>query len=109
VVARCLFRCPFAECHRECHRSEGPNSAATCPFVQQSNIPGTMSFLHILLGALAVLGCVGARPEPKTEAPTASAKSFYIFGYGSLLHEGSRIRVSYGSRPWFPVTWLTTV
>lgn len=58
-----------------------------------------MSFLHILLAALAVLGnaCVGARPEPKTEASTAG-KAFYIFGYGSLLHEGSRIRVSWCPR-----------
>jgi hypothetical protein len=57
-----------------------------------------MSFLRILLSALAVLVCVEAsRPEPKAEAATAS-KAFYIFGYGSLLHEGSRIRVSsYGT------------
>lgn len=56
-----------------------------------------MSFVHILLAAFAVLGCVGARPEPKDEASTAS-KAFYIFGYGSLLHEGSRIRVSHVDR-----------
>uniref|UniRef100_A0A383W620 Gamma-glutamylcyclotransferase n=1 Tax=Tetradesmus obliquus TaxID=3088 RepID=A0A383W620_TETOB len=53
-----------------------------------------MSLLRIFLGALAVLACAEAsRPEPKAEAAPGN-KAFYIFGYGSLLHEGSRIRTN---------------
>jgi hypothetical protein len=47
--------------------------------------------------AIAMLACVEARPDPKAAARATEAgasKTFYIYGYGSLLHEGSRIRVS---------------
>jgi hypothetical protein len=57
-----------------------------------------MSALRVILTVLALLACVEARPEPKKTEAAPSKKAFYIFGYGSLLHEGSRIRVSAVSR-----------
>jgi hypothetical protein len=57
-----------------------------------------MGAWRILILTVAVLACVEAnRPQPRTPAKAAEAgaskKAFYIYGYGSLLHEGSRIRV----------------